>query len=211
MPDAESSHDAPVLPVLHGDRVLLRQPRPEDEAARLEVPPDREAHRLYGGSGEPRPLTPAEVEASLARLARQDLTTTREFVIAAMVWPDGRVVGQPEGRYVGTIRLHGISWSDRKARLAVGIFDRRFWSRGYGTEAIRLLLRYAFDDLKLHRVELRVLAINARAIRCYEKCGFVREGLERESALIDGVWHDDVVMSILEQEHHHLARTSPSR
>jgi RimJ/RimL family protein N-acetyltransferase len=85
--------------------------------------------------------------------------------------------------------------------MAMGIYDRRFWSRGFGTEALRLLLRYAFDDLALHRVDLRVIAYNVRAMRCYEKCGFVREGVERECALVDGVWHDDVMMGILEDEY----------
>jgi RimJ/RimL family protein N-acetyltransferase len=60
---------------------------------------------------------------------------------------------------------------------------------------------YGFEELRLHRIDLRVLDYNARALRAYEKCGFVREGLERESALVDGTWHSDVIMSILEQEY----------
>ena len=189
------------LPILRGERVILRLPVPADVATRLEVPRDPEEHRMYGGSGEPEALTASEVEAHLASLASQDLATTRRFVIAALVWPDGRSIGEPAGRYVGGIRLHHISWQDHKARLAIGIFDRRFWSHGYGAEAVRLLLAYGFDGLGLHRIDLRVLAYNRRAIRCYEKCGFIREGVERESAFVDGAWHDDVMMSILEQEY----------
>ena len=189
------------LPVLRGRRVLLRQPVPGDAAARLEVPADPEAHRLYGGSGPPAPVTAATVAADLAGYARQDLTRTRGFVVAALVWPDGRPAGAATGRYVGGIRLHTLVWPDRRARLAVGLFDRRFWSHGYGSEAIRLLLRYGFEVLGLHRIDLRVLADNGRAIRAYEKCGFVREGVERESALVDGRWHSDVLMGLLEQEY----------
>jgi RimJ/RimL family protein N-acetyltransferase len=69
--------------------------------------------------------------------------------------------------------------------------------KGLGTEATRLVLRHAFNDLGLHRVGLRVLAYNHRAIRSYEKCGFVIEGREREAALVDGAWHDDVLMGAL--------------
>jgi RimJ/RimL family protein N-acetyltransferase len=199
--DSQPPGGAAALPTLRGERVVLRLPVPTDVAARVAVPRDPEEHRMYGGSGEPKAFSPAEVEEMLASLQRQDLASGRRFVVAALDWPDGRPVDEPDGRYVGGIRLHHISWADRKARLAIGIFDRRFWSRGYGTEAVRLLLRYAFDDLGLHRVDLRVLAYNARAIRCYEKCGFVREGVERESACVDGAWEDDVMMAILESEY----------
>ena len=60
--------------------------------------------------------------------------------------------------------------------------------------------RYAFDVLKLHRISVRVLEYNARAIRTYKKCGFVVEGRERQSALVDGTWYDDVIMGILDGE-----------
>jgi RimJ/RimL family protein N-acetyltransferase len=169
----EASSD---LPPLRGRRVLLRQPVPADVVARTEVPSDPEEHRMYGGSGTPEPFTEDRAISRLAGYARQDLSQTREFVIAALVWPDGRSVGHAEGRYVGGIRLHSLSWSDRKARLALGLFDRRFWSHGYGTQAIQLLLRYGFEELGLHRIDLRVLDYNVRAIRAYQKCGFVREG-----------------------------------
>jgi len=192
---------AVVLPLLRGRLVLLRQPVPADLSTHLAVGPNPEAHRMYGGSGEPPPLTTASVDAELASHRNQDSERERRFLIAALTWPDGSQVADADGLYIGVIRLHGIVAADRRARLAVGIFDRRFWSLGYGSEAIRLLLGYAFGTLSLHRVDLRVLAYNTRAIRAYEKCGFVREGVERESALVDGVWHDDVIMSILDREY----------
>jgi RimJ/RimL family protein N-acetyltransferase len=156
---------------------------------------------MYGGSGSPRPATSETIQAQLDSISRQDLATTRAFVIAALATPDDSVLDSPQGRFIGTARLHSILWSDRKASVALGIFDRRFWSHGYGTDALGLLMRFAFDDLELHRLRLRVLRYNHRAIRCYEKCGFVPEGVERESALVDGAWHDDVLMGILESEY----------
>jgi RimJ/RimL family protein N-acetyltransferase len=65
---------------------------------------------------------------------------------------------------------------------------------------VRLVLAYAFKELALHRVSARVLADNARAIRCYEKCGFTIEGRERQAALVAGEWHDDLIMGILEPD-----------
>lgn len=66
------------------------------------------------------------------------------------------------------------------------------------------MLRYAFAELDLHRVDLRVLDFNVRAIAAYEKCGLQREGIERESASVGDEWHDDVRMSVLEQDYRAL-------
>ena len=72
---------------------------------------------------------------------------------------------------------------------------------GYGTEAVRLLLDFAFKDLNLHRVYLRVFVTNEAALRVYEKVGFVREGVLREAAYIDGKYVDVAVLGILRDEH----------
>ena len=197
----ESAQSSSILPILEGERVVLRLPIPDDVAARVEIPRDPEENRMYGGLGEPKVFTVAEVEAGFAEMFHQDLTNVRRFLIAAKVWPDGRLVDEPGGRYIGGIRFHGISPTDRHARLALGIFDRRFWSLGYGTEAIRLMLRYGFEEMGLHRVDLFVLEYKTRAIRAYEKCGFRREGILRDNAFIDGVWYDDILMAILDPEY----------
>nr|WP_309546968.1 GNAT family protein [Rhizobium rhizogenes]QCL10562.1 acetyltransferase family protein [Rhizobium rhizogenes] len=65
---------------------------------------------------------------------------------------------------------------------------------------IRLLLQYAFAELNLHRIGIRALAYNQRAIRGYKKCGFVIEGREREAAFVTRAWHDEVMMGIVERE-----------
>lgn len=106
-----------------------------------------------------------------------------------------------DGRCIGTVQLHSLEVSNRRARYAIGLFDPATWNRGIGTEATRLVLHYAFAVLRLHRVDLRVLTFNTRAIACYRKCGFVQEGIERDSTLIAGEWQSDVIMSILEQEY----------
>ncbi|WP_348628998.1 GNAT family protein [Mesorhizobium sp. YM1C-6-2] len=63
-----------------------------------------------------------------------------------------------------------------------------------GSEAIQRLLQHALEGMKLHRVGIRVISYNDRAIRSYEKCGFSIEGRERETAFVNGAWHDDVMM-----------------
>ena len=71
---------------------------------------------------------------------------------------------------------------------------------GLGRQAVRLVLAHAFGPLGLHRVGLRVIAFNTRAIRCYRACGFIEEGREREAAQVGGAWHDDIIMGVLAQE-----------
>lgn len=104
-------------------------------------------------------------------------------------------------RCIGTAFLHSLVKNDKRARYAIGIFEQSDWGKGFGKETTRLVLDYAFRQLGLHRIDVRVLEYNERAIRCYEKCGFVRERIERESAWVNGQWHNDLIMGILEHEH----------
>lgn len=172
------------LPILAGASVVLRAPRPSDIEDRLALGRDRDIHRMYGGSGSPPPLTREQAAAAIEAL---------------MADPYAWVI-EHEGCYIGQIRLHSIVEADQRARLAIGISDPAKLGRGLGSEAVRLLLAHGFGALGLHRIDLRVLAYNARAIRAYQKCGFQVEGRERESALVDGQWHDDLIMSMLAHE-----------
>jgi ribosomal-protein-alanine N-acetyltransferase len=105
-----------------------------------------------------------------------------------------------QGRFVGTARLHSVGEADSRSRYAVGLLDRKLLGNGLGRQVIRLVLGFGFQRLGLHRIDLRVLAFNERAIRCYLRCGFTEEGREREAARVNEGWHDDVIMGILEQE-----------
>lgn len=186
--------------VLETLRLRLRQPTEDDVLSRVEVPRDPEEHRMYGGDSRPKTFSPDEVRQRLLSLRERNDDHMRTWLLAAKVWPDGSFMAQPNGRYIGQISLFGIDANHRNAHLRVGIFDRRFWSFGYGREAIRRVLQYAFGDLRLHRVGLRVAGYNLRAIRCYQSCGFVQEGRERESIWLDGRWWDDVLMGVLDSE-----------
>src|SRR5438093_1064317 len=105
-----------------------------------------------------------------------------------------------DGRPVGHLGLLQVDPHHKRAELAISIGEKDCWSRGYGTDAIRTVLRHGFEDLGLRRVDLHTDADNARGIRCYEKCGFVREGLMRESRLRYGKPLDMVLMAVLRDE-----------
>lgn len=105
-----------------------------------------------------------------------------------------------EGVHIGNIGLHDLDWKNRNAQLGVVIGEKAYWGLGYGSDAIRTLLRFAFDEMNLHRVHLRVFDFNERAIRCYRRCGFREEGCLRQGLYRGGAYHDVLLMGILREE-----------
>jgi len=104
-----------------------------------------------------------------------------------------------EGKLIGFGALW-INWNHRTAGLGIGIGEPEFRGKGYGTDAMRLLIGYGFRELDLHRIQLSVLASNLRAIRCYEKVGFIREIVKRAEIYRDGQWIDVIYMGLLRSE-----------
>jgi RimJ/RimL family protein N-acetyltransferase len=94
----------------------------------------------------------------------------------------------------------GVDWNHRNAWIGIGIGEPAYRSKGYGTDGMRLLVGYAFRELDLHRVTLGVLSNNPRAIRCYEKVGFVREVIQRGEIYRDGIHFDSYTMGLLRSE-----------
>ena len=105
-----------------------------------------------------------------------------------------------ENRLIGFVALFNLKWNNGACTLAIGIGEPDFRGKGYGTDALNLALGFAFRELNLHRVGLTVISYNARAIRAYERVGFVREGLRREAIHRDGRRYDEIVMGVLRRE-----------
>jgi len=105
-----------------------------------------------------------------------------------------------DDRLIGFVALHTIEWNNHAAFLAIGIGEPDYRGKGYGIEALRLILRYAFDELNLERVGLDVIANNEAAVRAYERVGFHHEGAMRRAVLRDGQAHDRLIMGILREE-----------
>jgi len=105
-----------------------------------------------------------------------------------------------DDRLIGVGGLTDIEQVHRKAMFGIFIGDKASWNKGYGTEAVRLIVGYGFDTLNLERISLRAFDLNKRAIRVYEKAGFTKEGVLRRDHFSEGAYHDTWIMGILREE-----------
>ncbi|WET82054.1 GNAT family protein [Amycolatopsis sp. QT-25] len=110
---------------------------------------------------------------------------------------DYAIVRQDDRAHVGDLALTDVDKDNRSAAFRIALNGPEFYGKGYGTEATKLVLEYAFGVVGLHRVSLEVFDYNPRARRAYEKAGFVGEGLQREALWWDGEWHDVITMAVL--------------
>ena len=171
---------------LPGETVVLRRHVPDNLAAFRRWYADRE----------------------IARLARYQETPMREEEITRFF--ESRVIG-PEAlamavhiretdRLIGTCAFSQLDAENGSALYHITLGESDAWGQGYGTEATQLMLDHAFGTLGLHRIALFVFEFNERAVRAYQRCGFVVEGRARESIWRDGRWWDELAMSVLQSD-----------
>lgn len=106
-----------------------------------------------------------------------------------------------ENLYIGNVYLTNIDYISRKAHSHILIGNHDFWNDGYGTEAMRLLLDYAFNHKNLRRIEALVLEDNIASQKMHEKLGYKREGLLRESVYKDGRYKNQICYALLKSEY----------
>ncbi|WP_336322562.1 GNAT family protein [Streptomyces lavendofoliae] len=179
--------DFSVKPTLTGDRVVLRPPTEQDADVVAGILADPEVLVFTGTPAGTPPPSPDFLRTWYGtRAARSDRL-------------DLALVDRASGEMVGELVLNEWDEHNRSCNFRT-LIGPRGRDRGLGTEAIRLLLAHGFEGLGLNRISLSVYAFNPRAIRVYEKVGFVREGVEREVLLHEGRWIDALTMSVLARE-----------
>ena len=179
----------PPLPMLHGERIILRGLRDSDVDDRLRLPIDPEEEDCYGSAWR------REWDGRRYH--------TREYLTAASSPPNPRTYTwkvEYNGHCIGSAGLE-VNPEQHSAEYTVGLFVAALRGRGLGREVTRLVLAWAFDVLGVHRVELQAVASNSRAINCYLACGFRQEGVRREAELYPDGWKDFIMMGILRSEH----------
>ncbi|MBS4535714.1 GNAT family N-acetyltransferase [Clostridium sp. D2Q-14] len=110
------------------------------------------------------------------------------------------IVDLNKDELIGNCGLMDIDMRNRRAELGIFIGNKNYWSKGFGSETINLLLEYGFNILNLNNILLRVYSFNKRAISCYKKCGFKEIGRRRESYIVGNKRYDDIYMDILASE-----------
>jgi RimJ/RimL family protein N-acetyltransferase len=170
--------------VIEGVLVNLRAPETGDLERNHRWMNDREVTRFLA----------ARYELSLAA----EEVWMREHAGRAVSWDNAFfAIETKDGRHIGNTNLFALVAEDRKAELGIMVGEKDCWSRGYGTDAVRTLVRFAFDEMNLNRVQLHTYAFNERAKAAYEKAGFVEEGRMRAFHYAEGAYHDAIVMGVL--------------
>ena len=135
---------------------------------------------------------------------RQQLTEIKERQILANMSERQAhlfgIVDKETDKLIGNCGLNAINTLHRKASFGIFIGDQNYWNKGFGTEATKLVLDYAFNILNLHNIQLEVFSFNKRAINSYQKAGFKTIGRRREAIILAGEKYDEIYMDILADE-----------
>ena len=171
--------------MLRGEKVILRAMRRDDLPVLFEFTNNVEFETLAQG----RPWEPQGLERLERGFPRGEYERDgSSFVIEA------------DGRTIGTVSLRDFNATDRTAELGIGIGDTDYQGRGYGRDAVRVILDYAFRLRNLRKVGLWVKGSNERAIKSYLAVGFTEEGRLRDQVWSDGRYEDMVLMGIFPDE-----------
>lgn len=177
------------MPRIYGDRLMLREFQKEDLKYMREWVNDYDTVKtlddvfLY-------PHTLNMTEDFLNSILENKILGSKHFVIADV----------NTGEYIGQTGLINIDWRNQSAELGIIIGRKENRNKGYGRETILLLLQFAFKQMNLHRVELKLQDRNLAGYNCYLKCGFKEEGRKRKSLYMDGDYMDIIYMAILKDE-----------
>lgn len=178
------------------------------------APPQRvvfyEGHRIYFSPVEPQdePLLRRFINDPAnwrGLMHRPPVNACREREWIESLGRDGKdyvfgVVVREGDRLIGVAGLHNISPVSRSANFGINIGERAWQNKGYGTEATLLCLQYGFEELNLNRIALSVFSNNPRAIRCYQKAGFVQEGCLRQAVYRNGRYEDEYRFAVLRED-----------
>ena len=174
--------------MIYGDRIRLRAPERDDLPRFVSWLNDPE---VRAGLWMVLPMSMAEEENWFEEVLKRPPETHPMTI--EIEETDGWIP-------IGNLGIFEIHKTAHNAEMGIMIGNKAYWNKGFGTKAIKLLLKHCFNTLNLHRVFLRVFANNPRAIRCYEKVGFVHEGRMREAVFQGGAYHDMLIMGVLRDE-----------
>jgi RimJ/RimL family protein N-acetyltransferase len=175
--------------MLKGQKVLLRPVKRSDVRYFLKWFNDPEV-TLYLNTSLPR--TEMEEEKRIEELGTGRAQNTVILIIEAIEGDSAKPIGRTG--------LHDINPWYRSAGFSIALGEKDYWSKGYGTEAARLIINYGFDVLNLYRINSSVSGFNERSIRMHKSIGFREEGRQRGNIYKNGEFHDVVIFGLLREE-----------
>jgi diamine N-acetyltransferase len=179
--------------MIYGERIRLRAVEKDDLPLFVAWLNDPD---VYQGLLIHSPLSQTEEEGWYERM----LTRPVDEHVMAIDVRQAAPQGVEAWKLIGSLAFDAIDWRIRAAEFGILIGDKSYWNKGYGTEAVRLLVKHGFTTLNLNSIYLHVFETNPRAIRAYEKAGFTIEGTERQAEYKDGRYIDVIRMCILRGE-----------
>ena len=133
-------------------------------------------------------LYPSTVEDAARAMQNNTSYTSGEYQFALETKEDRRLIGQ-----CGFVK---VNWKNRTGEIAILIGEKDYRNKGYGADAIGVLCQFGFKEMNLHKIKASVFDFNLPALRCYEKCGFEREGILEKEIYREGSYHDVVLMRL---------------
>ena len=171
--------------MLIGDRIKLVPLESKNIPIFLKWMNDQEILQYLAGNN--RPLTIEEEQEWFAQIKNKK----NAYYFSIIIKENEKLIGNCS---------FDVDWKNRVGGMGIVIGEKQYQNQGYGTEAIKLVVKHAFEELNLNRMELQVYSNNPRALKCYEKVRFAVEGRKRQFVFIHGEYHDAIIMGLLKEE-----------
>lgn len=170
-----------------GKKIRLREYRKSDAEVAQNYINDKELKKNLN-PGIPYPYTLQDEEKWFE--SNTALKDTYSFAIETL----------GDNVYIGGCGINQVDWKNSNVEIGIFIGNKEYWNKGYGTDAMNVLIRFIFNEMNINKIKLNVYSFNKRALRCYEKCGFKTEGVLRKELYREGNYHDIIVMGLLKEE-----------
>ncbi|MFW5787163.1 MAG: GNAT family N-acetyltransferase [Bacillota bacterium] len=177
--------------MLTGDRIQLREYKEDYITKAKDYINDPEVC-LNINPQTPFPITLKDEEEWFENQRKDD--NQRNFAI----------ITKDDKEYIGGCGINDIDWKNSVVKVGIFIGKKEYRGKGYGTEAMKILLEFIFNQMNINKVMLEVFSFNKRAIKSYKKNGFVEEGRLRENIYRNGKYHDEILMGLLRREYEDL-------
>lgn len=167
----------------YGEKVLLRAYKESDIKTATELINDKELKK-YLVNAVPLPTTLWQ-EEEWVKSQKSSKNGEYNFAIEDI----------ETGKYIGGCGIQSVNWLVRTATVGIMIGDKNYWGKGYGTDAMKVLMKFIFDDMNIRKIKLGTFSFNERAIKCYKKCGFIVEGVLKDEIFKEGKYYDEILMA----------------